>query len=343
MVFRLLVARVTALLRWNQKEADLDEEIRFHLEEEAEERTADGLSADEARVSARRDFGNVCLTRETTREAWGWSSAERLIQDVRYGMRSLKGAPVVSAVAILSLALGIGANTAIFSVLDTLLLRSLPVEAPAQLVLLSDESGHRKAWTNPIWEQVRDRVERLDVFAGAFAVSNTRFNLASRGESEFVDGLWASGKMFDVLGVRAVLGRTFADEDDRPGGGPDGPVAVISYAFWQRRFGGAADVIGRSLTVERVPFTIVGVAPPQFFGVEVGRTFDVAMPVGTATLIRGTGVLDAALEPGGCGSSCGSSPATAPRRQPPCCAPHSRRFAPRRCRSTGTRGRKGVT
>ena len=292
MVFRRLIHRVTALLRWNQKEADLDEEIRFHLAEEAQERTADGLSADEARVSALRDFGNVVLTRETTREAWGWSSAERLIQDVRYGTRSLKGAPVVSAVAILSLALGIGANTAIFSVLDTLLLRSLPVEAPAQLVLLRDESGHRKAWTNPIWEQVRDRVERLDVFAGAFAVSNTRFNLASQGESEFVDGLWASGKMFDVLGVRAVLGRTFADEDDRPGGGPNGPVAVISYAFWQRRFGGAADVIGRSLTVERVPFTIVGVAPPQFFGVEVGRTFDVAMPVGTATLIRGTGVLE---------------------------------------------------
>ncbi len=292
MVFRLLIHRVTALLRWKQKEADLDEEIRFHLAEEAEERTADGLSAEEARVSAMRDFGNVILTRETTREAWGWSSAERLIQDVRYGTRSLKGTPVVSAVAILSLALGIGANTAIFSVLDTLLLRSLPVEAPAQLVLLRDESGHRKAWTNPIWEQVRDRVERLDVFVGAFAVSNTRFNLASRGESEFVDGLWASGKMFDVLGVRAVLGRTFADEDDRPGGGPNGPVAVISYAFWQRRFGGAADAIGRSLTVEHVPFTIVGVAPPQFFGVEVGRTFDVAVPIGTATLIRGANALE---------------------------------------------------
>ena len=95
-----------------------------------------------------------------------------------------------------------------------------------------------------------------------------------RGESEFVDGLWASGTMFDVLGVPAILGRTFTDEDDRPGGGPDGPVAVISYAFWQRRFGGAADAIGRSLTIERVPFTIVGVTPPQFFGVDVGRTFE---------------------------------------------------------------------
>ena len=123
-------------------------------------------------------------------------------------------------------------------------------------------------------------------------MSSTRFNLAMRGESELVDGLWASGTMFDVLGVPAILGRTFTADDDRPGGGPDGPVAVISYAFWQRRFGGAADAIGRSLTVDRVPFTIVGVAPPQFFGLEVGRTFEVALPIGTVALIRGARALE---------------------------------------------------
>ena len=201
----------------------------------------------------------------------------------------MKSTPVVSTVAILSLALGIGANTAIFSVLDTLLLRSLPVDAPRQLVLLGDDSGRRTLWTNPIWEQIRDRGA---LFEGAFAVSNTRFNLALRGESELVDGLWASGTMFEVLGVPAILGRTLTERDDRPGGGPDGPVAVISYGFWQRRFGGAADAIGRSLTVERVPFTIVGVAPPEFFGVDVGRTFDVALPIGAVTLIRGTGALE---------------------------------------------------
>ena len=211
---------------------------------------------------------SACI-REATREIWGWGSAERLMQDLGYGWRTLRATPVVSAVAILSLALGIGANTAIFSVVDTLLLRPLPVEAPHQLAILGNESGRRTAWTNPIWEQFRNRRDLVD---GAFAVSSTRFNLAMRGESEFVDGLWASGKMFHVLGVPAILGRTFTDEDDRPGGGPDGPVAVISYAFWQRRFGGAADAIGRSLTIERVPYTIVGVTPPRFFGVDVGRT-----------------------------------------------------------------------
>jgi putative ABC transport system permease protein len=222
---------------------------------------------------------------------------ERLVQDLRDGYRTLKSTPVVTAIAILSLALGIGANTAIFSVLDTLLLRSLPVEAPRDLAILGDEKGQRPAWTNVIWEQIRDRAELFDgtsddVFVDAFAVSSTRFNLATRGESEFVDGLWASGNTFDVLGVTPLLGRTFTARDDRRGGGPDGAVAVISYAFWHRRFGGAADAIGRSITVERVPFTIVGVMPPGFFGVDVGRTFDIAVPIGALTLIQDARALE---------------------------------------------------
>ena len=218
-----------------------------------------------------------------------WRAAEQLIQDAGHGWRALRGAPVVSSAAILSLALGIGANSAIFSVLDTLVLKSLPVAAPGELVLLENETGQRTNWTNPIWEELRDR---SGSFAGAFAVSSARFNLATQGETEFVDGLWASGTMFDVLGVPATMGRTFTEADDRPGGGPDGPVAVISHGFWQRRFGGAPDAIGRTLMVERVPFTIVGVAPPEFFGVEVGRTFDVAVPMGTRTLTNGARALE---------------------------------------------------
>jgi putative ABC transport system permease protein len=220
--------------------------------------------------------------------AWGWGPIERLAQDARYGARALKGTPLVSLVAILSLALGIGANTAMFSVVDTLILRSLPVSDPEQLALLRSDKESRTHWTNPIWEQIRDRP---DLFAGAFATSNTRFNLSPSGETQLVDGLWASGNTFEVLGVRAVIGRMFSEQDDRPGGGVDGPVAVISHVFWHRQFDGSPDVIGRTITIERVPFTIVGVAPPQFFGVEVGRTFDVAVPIGTATLIRSPGAL----------------------------------------------------
>jgi len=213
------------------------------------------------------------------------------MHDIRLAVRTLRATPIVSAVAILSLALGIGANTAIFSLVNSLLLRSLPVRQPQQLVVLSDGS-----WSNPIWEQVRARPQLFD---GAFAWSAVRFNLASGGETEFVDGLWASGGMFEALGVPAMLGRTFTTADDVRGpsssraGGRDGAVAVISYAYWQRRFGGAADAIGRTLTVERMPFTVIGVTPPDFFGPEVGRTFDIAVPLGDEPLVRGP---DSALD-----------------------------------------------
>lgn len=210
------------------------------------------------------------------------------MHDLREAARSLRSAPIVSFLAILSLALGIGANTAIFSILDSLLLRTLPVMEPQRLVLLGSGSQERYVWTNPIWEEIKGRARLFD---GAFAWSRARFNLANSGQTEFVDGLWTSGGMFDVLGVPPLLGRTFSDADDRRGGGPDGPVAVISYSLWQRRFNGAVDVIGRSLIVERVPFTIVGVMPPEFFGVDVGRTFDVAIPIGTEPLIRGVGAV----------------------------------------------------
>src|SRR5262249_16052368 len=187
--------------------------------------------------------------------------------------------PIVSVVAILSLALGIGANTAIFSIVDSLMLRALPVKEPRQLVVLTNGS-----WTNPIWEQIRDR---RDMFDGAFAWSSNLFNLARGGETELVDGLWASGGLFETLGVAPILGRTFTVADDRRGGGPDGAVTVIGYDFWQRRFGGAVDVVGRTLAIERVPFTIVGVTPPGFFGPEVGRTFDLIVPLGAEPLVKG--------------------------------------------------------
>ena len=201
------------------------------------------------------------------------------MHDIRDAFRSLVATPVVTAVAVLSLALGIGANTAIFSILDSLILRTLPVQDPEELVIID-----RGSWTNPIWEAIRDR---QDAFASAMAWSSTRFNLAPGGQTEMADGIWASGDFFRVLGTSAMLGRVFTREDDRRGGGPDGPVAVISYNFWQRRFGGAADVIGKPLMVERVTYTIIGVTPPEFFGTEVGRKFDVAIPIGSEPLIRG--------------------------------------------------------
>ncbi len=200
--------------------------------------------------------------------------------DIRNALRALKATPVVTSVAVLSLALGIGANTAIFSLVNGLLLRALPVRNPERLVLLD-----RGSWPNPVWEQIRDR--QRECFDGAMAWSATRFDLARGGRAEFIEGLWTSGGFFEVLGVPAVLGRTFQASDDRRGGGGDGPVAVISYDFWQRRFGGAADAVGKAIMLDRVPFTIIGVTPPGFFGPQVGRAFDVAIPIGTEQLMHG--------------------------------------------------------
>jgi hypothetical protein len=200
-------------------------------------------------------------------------------------LRALRASPLVTAVAVLSLALGIGANTAMFSIADALVLRALPVPHAERLTLLaSDETRYGAWWTNPVWEAVRDRPALHD---GAFAYALTRFDLARGGAADPVEGLWASGRMFEVLGVPAALGRTFTAADDRPGGGPDGPVAVISHTFWQRRFGGAPDVVGRTLTLNRVPVTVVGVAPRGFFGPDVGRAFDVAVPLGAAPRVKG--------------------------------------------------------
>jgi putative ABC transport system permease protein len=215
------------------------------------------------------------------------------MQDLRFAVRSLRSTPIVTTVAVLSLALGIGANTAIFSLVDSLVLRALPVAAPQQLVMVSTPRagsiGSTAAWTYPVWDEIRRRPK---LFASVAAWSTQRFNLAQHGETEFVDGVYVSGSFFHLLGVPAVLGRTLTEDDDRRGGGRDGAVAAISYGFWQRRFGGAPDVIGRTLTIEQAPFTIVGVTPQSFFGTDVGRTFDVMVPVGDEPLMRRDSRLD---------------------------------------------------
>jgi predicted permease len=206
--------------------------------------------------------------------------------DWRDALRSLRATPVVTAVAVVSLALGIGANTALFSILNSLILKTLPVRDPGQLVVIDGGS-----WTNPIWNAISP--DRRRIFDDAFAWSTNRFDLSTHGETDFVEGAWASGGMFEVLGVHAMIGRTFTEADDDRGGGPDGPVAVISSGFWQRRLGGRPDVVGQRLTINRLPVTIVGVTPPEFFGVDVGRVADVTLPINTRALMpNGARVLD---------------------------------------------------
>ena len=187
------------------------------------------------------------------------------MNDLRLAFRTLRATPVVSLAIVLSLALGIGANTALFTIVNSLLLRSLPVPEPGRLVTVSSPFalGHGfKAGAginHDMWLRMR---ERLETFDGGFAWAPVRVDLSQGGEVQHVDALFTSGGFFDALRVPALLGRTYTAADDVRGGGPAGIAAVISYALWQRRFGGAADVIGKSLPIEGVPCTIVGVMPP---------------------------------------------------------------------------------
>ena len=265
------------LIHRRRLESELDAELRDHVDRQAADLMATGLGEAEARRRALAMLGGIDPVKEYCRDARGTRWLHDLAGDLRYGTRLLRQTPILTAVAVLSLALGIGANTAIFSIVNGLLLRALPVHEPERLVVLD-----RGSWTNPIWEALRER--QAELFAGAAAFSLDRFDLSRGGQADFVDGVYASGGFFEVLGVPAILGRTLTPADDRRGGGADGPVVVISHGFWQRRFGGAADVIGRPLFLNRLAFTIVGVTPAGFSGPVVGRACDVIVPIASVEL-----------------------------------------------------------
>ena len=259
--------RLRYLFNRRQQEQDLADEMRLHR--------------DLVRHSPTRSFGNVTQLQEASRAVWIWPFLETLAQDARYALRTLRANPGFAATAVLSLALGIGANTAIFSILNAVMLRSLPLEDPGRLVALQAQ-GERDL-TNPIWEQVRDHQQ---AFSGSLAFSEDRFDLAAGGESHFVNGLWVSGDFFPVLGVPAMRGRVFSTDDDLHGGGHAGPVAVISNGFWKRHFASDPDIAGKTIRLNRHPFTIIGVTPPWFRGLDADTAYDVAIPIGCEPILH---------------------------------------------------------
>ena len=212
-----------------------------------------------------------------------------LRRDLTLALRQMRRTPIVSGVALLSLALGIGANVAIFSLVNALILKPLPIHDPDRLVILADEDPtlHNNSRTHPQWEYLRDHQEAL---AAVAAYGSPRFNLNTGGETRPVQGLFVSGRFFDTLGVMPHLGRHFTTDDDRRGAGS---VAVLSHGFWQREYGGDAGVIGRTIVLDGQPFEIVGVSQRDFRGVQVGRAFDVATPLGAEPIVRGR---DSALD-----------------------------------------------
>jgi putative ABC transport system permease protein len=266
-------------------------ELEAYLDHETDENIARGMSPQEARHAANRKLGNLTRIREEIYHMNTISLVETLWHDLRHAARLLRINPGFALVAILSLALGIGANSAIFQLLDAVRLRNLPVKDPQELVEVRVDSktgrsgaftGRYPRMTNALWEQVRDRQQ---VFSGIFAWGSLPLDLAAGGEARNVQGLWVSGEFFRTLGVTPVLGRLLTSEDDRRGCGS--PGAVISYGFWQREFGGSPSAVGRKLVLDGHAFDVIGVTPQQFFGMDVGHSFDVALPICAEPILAG--------------------------------------------------------
>lgn len=270
------------MFRSRRRENDLERELRAHLDLEAEEQREAGLPPRDAESAARRALGNTTWIREEVRSMWGWRSVEVLWQDLRYGMRQLRRTPGFTAVAILTLALGIGANTAIFSVMNAALLRYLPVRNPERLAILNttfsfgSQSGDGDtSITENIFERLRTQ---RDVFSDlvAFApISSHKVAVSYGAEPEEAQVDMVSGDFFSGFGVPIARGRGFTREDEAN----HDSLAVVSYAWWSGRHGSDRAILGHSLRIKGVSFTVIGVAAPDFAGVETRKATDVWIPL----------------------------------------------------------------
>lgn len=270
-----LSQRLRAVIRRGRAEAELEEELRYHLDREVERLVASGMTREEASDAAAREFGNVESLKEESRDAWGTRAWEELVADVRYAVRGVQRNRGFAFVSVLTLAVGIGGSTAIFHLVDTVLLRTLPVEAPGELSFVEVKARNGDDFGAPPYPALEEIREGSRSLAGLAAYASDQLALAIDGRREQVNGQVVSGNYFDLLGVRPALGRTLTEADEAL----DPPVAVIGYDYWQRRFGGRPDVLGRTIRYEEWTLTIVGVTAPDFAGLAVGHPVDVTMPI----------------------------------------------------------------
>jgi len=289
-LLRNLAGGLRGLFRKQQVEREMDEELRGYLDAAVNEKMRRGLNREQAVRAACIEMGGAESVKQRVRAASWESLVETLWQDLKFGLRLLRFSPAFEAAAILSLALGIGANTAIFQLLDAIRLRALPVKNAQELteVRIAERNGATGAFvsrypnlTNPMWSQIRAQQQAL---SGVFAWGPTSFNISPGGPVHPVQGLWVSGEFFGVLGIVPERGRFLLPEDDRAECAS--PGVVVSHAFWQREYGGDEFIVGRKITIEKHPFEVTGVAPASFYGVEVGRNFDVAVPLCAEPTIR---------------------------------------------------------
>jgi len=288
---------IRGLVQKGRLEEELDEELREYLEAAIERRMAAGLSREDATRAAHVELGSLESVKDQVREA-GWESVvESVLKDLMHAIRLMRRNPGFTGVAVVSLALGIGANAAIFQLINAVRLRSLPVVDPQELAAVRIDggkssfgisSGFNSDLTFALWQQIR---EHQEAFSGIFAWGSTQFSLGKGADTKLINGLWVSGDLFPVLKLSPARGRLFTASDDRRGCGA-GP-AVISYDFWQNHLGGDDSAIGKPLDIGKLSVRIIGVAPKGFFGLEVGKSFDVALPMcAEAMLENASGRLD---------------------------------------------------
>jgi predicted permease len=283
-IWSRVVAFIGGLIRWDRPNSDLDDEVRFHLEMLIEQHTRRGMSPEEARTAALRAFGGVTQMKELYRDQRGLPWLETLIQDARYGMRTLRRTPGFTFAAVLSLALGIGANTAIFSLIDAVMLKRLPVREPDRLVeplVALSGSTTINAFSYQALVHFRDHASTVQAVVASH--STWFFVVGEDRTPELSDGQYVTGNFFEVLGVGVRLGRVLQPADDRPGAER---VALLSYPYWQRRFAADPAVIGRSVTIEDRRFTIVGVTAPEFRGTAVGADVALWLPLSCERTLR---------------------------------------------------------
>jgi predicted permease len=281
-----ILRRLHMLLRRGRFQAELEEEMQLHIELRRQQQMAAGLSPDAARFAARRKFGNATQIQETSHRTWGWDWLESFCQDIGYGTRALLRGPGITVVALTSLALGIGANTAIFSLLDAVMLRSLPVKDPQQLVLLGEakEGGigsglvDTELYSYPFYRRLQEKNSAFSDTAAILSMMNALHGFVDgRTEAEPMNVQLVSGTYFSTLGIQARMGRMLSDDDDKSEG--DHPVAVVSYSWWRRDLAGDPAVLDRKLKIGTTIFNIVGVAPSEFFGTVVGQAPDIWVPL----------------------------------------------------------------
>jgi len=279
-----LSLRFRSLFRKSAVEHELDDELRFHFERQVEKNLAAGMTPEEARYAALRTIGGIAQIEEQCRDERRVHVISDTLQDLRYAVRTLSKSPAFTGIAVLSLALGIGANTAIFSLIDAVLLQTLPVQHPEQLVRLTRanlENPRMTSFPYPFYRELRDHGT---FFAGVICQDGMNASMGINGSTERVSGELVSGNYFEVLGVKPYIGRLLTQEDDRVAGGH--PVLVMSYGFWQRRFGADPGIVGKTVDLNTIPFTVLGVSPPSFDGLEIGQSRDIRVPVAMETEIR---------------------------------------------------------